>query len=448
MLNFRGRPTANCQGVSRRAALQIGTAAFAASAWTLADLTRAEARTPEGTRRKSVINVFLAGGPPHHDTFDPKPDAPAEIRGDIKAIPTRVPGIQLGECFPLLAEMMPDLAVVRSIVGAQGGHDGYQCTTGFPQSSLASIGGRPGVGSVLGKLYGPAEPGVPPFVGLAAKTSHVEWSDPGQPGFLGAGYAAFRPSGPDLANMTLNPANQSALGDRRSLLRRLDTLRRDIDTSGALEAADRHTAQALEVLTASRLVDALDLTKEDAKVRARYGDGKPFQFQYDGAPTANEHFLMARRLIQAGVRAVSLSYGRWDSHVKNAELVRDHGPKLDRGLSALIWDLKRLNLLDDTVVIAWGEFGRTPRLNKDGGRDHWPQVSCALIAGGGLRTGQAIGSTDRLGESAKTRPVTFGDVLATVYHALGVNPETASVLDPTGRPQFVAEGKVIRELAG
>ena len=430
--------------------LQIGTVAFAGTAFTLADLTRAEAAAESAggspTRHKAVINVFLAGGPPHQDTFDLKPDAPAAVRGEFKPIKTNVPGVDICEVFPRLAKMADKLAILRAVVGAGGGHDGYQVTTGFAKQSLAALGGRPSLGSVLSKLHGPVDPSVPPFVGLAGKSGEMEWSNPGRPGFLGASAAAFRPSGPDLANMTLNAANKVDLTSRRKLLAGIDTLRRDIDSTGAMAAADAHTARALDVLLSSKLVDALDLSKEDPKVRARYGDGKPYQFQFDGTPTANEHFLMARRLIDAGARCVSMSYGRWDSHAKNFALVRDHGPKLDQGLSALIEDLDRSGRLADTVIAVWGEFGRSPRINKEAGRDHWPQVSCALLAGGGLKTGQVVGSTSRLGETAKDRPVGFGDVFATIYHALGVNPETATLNDPTGRPQHVTEGKAIREL--
>jgi uncharacterized protein (DUF1501 family) len=248
-----------------------------------------------------------------------------------------------------------------------------------------------------------------------------------------------------MANMRLNPVNQSQLADRKALLAGFDALRRERDAGGPLAAADAHTQRALDVLLSSRLVDALDLSKEDPKVRERYGDGKPYNHQYDGAPTANDQLLMARRLVQAGARCVTLTFGRWDSHFKNFDLVRDHGGKLDMALSALIWDLDRLGLLDDTLVIAWGEFGRTPRINKDAGRDHWPQVSCALLAGGRLRTGQVVGSTNRLGEYANDRPVTFGDVFATLYHALGLTPQT-TVPDPTGRPQHLSDGQPIREL--
>ncbi len=225
-----------------------------------------------------------------------------------------------------------------------------------------------------------------------------------------------------------------------------DGLRRELDADGQYAAADALTDRALGVLTSSRLLDALDLSKESEKVRERYGDGKPYNFQYDGAPTVNDHLLLARRLVEAGARVVTLSYGRWDSHGKNFDLVRDHGAKLDQGLSALIDDLEARGMLDDVTVVAWGEFGRTPRINKDAGRDHWPQVSCALLAGGGMKTGQAIGATNRLGEYAKERPVAFGEVFATLYHNLGIDPETTTINDPTGRPQHLTEQPAMREL--
>lgn len=450
MLELLGPATRYCDGISRRSALKIGAFSFGAASLTLADVYRAEAaqqgQSSKGNQHKAIINVFLGGGPPHQDMWDIKTEAPAEIRGEFNPIATAVPGLQIGECFPKIAGMMDKFAVVRSIVGAQGGHDGFQCTTGFPQNSLAPLGGRPSIGSVLSKACGPVDPSVPPFVGLAQPTQHMPWSDAGRTGFLGPTFGAFKPSGPDLANMKLNASNVDHLADRKRLLAGFDGLKRELDANGALAGMDSHTQRAMDVLMSSKLLDALDVSKEDPKIRDRYGDGKPYKFQYDGAPTASEQFLTARRLVQAGARCVTLSFGRWDSHGKNFDLVRDHGGKLDRALAALVWDLERLDLLDDVTVIAWGEFGRTPRINKDAGRDHWPQVSCAILAGGGLRTGQAIGTTNRLGEHAKDRPVTFGDMFATLYHALGLNPETTTVPDPTGRPQHVCDGTPLREL--
>ncbi len=451
MLNIPFGRTRFCDGISRRNFLKVGTFSFGAASLSLADLYRAEAAgTTQNGRslagHKAVINIFLGGGPPHQDMWDIKTEAPAEIRGEFKPIATSVPGIQIGETFTRIARSADKFAFIRSVIGAQGGHDAYQCTTGWKKESLATMGGRPSLGSTVARVQGSVDPSVPPFIGLAERTQHAPWSDPGQVGFLGATYAPFKPSGPDLANMVLNAANKDHLPDRKRLLASFDDLKREIDAGGVLRGADAHTERAMNVLTSSRLVEALDLSRESPKVRERYGDGKPFQFQYDGAPTVNEHLLMARRLVEAGARVVTLSYGRWDSHGKNFDLVRDHGAKLDRCLTALVEDLDVRGMLDDVTVIAWGEFGRTPQVNKEGGRDHWPQVSCAILAGGGMKTGQVIGSTTRNGGDAKDRPVTFGEIFATLYHNLGLNPETATMMDPTGRPQHLAEGRAMPEL--
>ncbi|HEY2909460.1 MAG TPA: DUF1501 domain-containing protein [Gemmataceae bacterium] len=449
MLNIPFGRTRFCDGVSRRNFLRIGTFAFGATSLSLADIYRAEAAQGNqgslANRHKAVINIFLGGGPPHQDMWEIKTEAPKEIRGEFKPIATKVPGIQIGETFTRIAGMADKFAFLRSVVGARGGHDAYQCTTGWPQQSLASMGGRPSIGSVVAKLQGNVDPSVPPFIGLAEKTQHMPWSDAGQTGFLGATFAPFKPSGPDMANMVLNAANKDHMIDRKKLLDSFDDLKRNIDAGGAIQGADAHTERALSVLTSSKLMEALDLSKESPKTRERYGDGKPYQYQYDGAPTVNDQLLMARRLVEAGARVVTLSYGRWDSHGKNFDLVRDHGGKLDQCLTALVEDLELRGMLDDVTVIAWGEFGRTPQVNKGAGRDHWPQVSCAIMAGGGMKTGQAIGSTDRLGGHAKDRPVGFGDVFATLYRNLGLAAES-TVNDPTGRPQHVAEGVALPEL--
>jgi len=247
-------------------------------------------------------------------------------------------------------------------------------------------------------------------------------------------------------DLVLKKDIQTSLGDRRSMLKLFDNLKKAADHGGSIEGIDAAQDKALNVLTSSKLLDAMDLNKESSKVRDRYGDGKPYQFQYDGAPTANDHLLMARRLVEAGTRVVSLSYGRWDSHGKNFDMVRDHGRKLDQGLSALLDDLETRGILEDVTVVVWGEFGRTPRINKDAGRDHWPQVSCALMFGGGIKGGQVVGATNRLGEYAKERPVSFGEVFATLYHNLGLDPMHHTLLDQTGRPQHLTPDAPIREL--
>ncbi len=447
MLTLFGQKMRLCDGVTRRGFLRIGALGVGASCLTLADVFRSEARAGlTGTGPKAVINIYLDGGPSHQDMWDLKMEAPSEIRGEFKPIATNVPGIQICEVFPKLAARMDKCAVIRTIVGASGGHDAVQCMSGWDHKSLSAMGGRPSIGAAVARLQGPVDPSVPPFVGLAAPTGHMPWSDSGTPGFLGGAYGPFKPDGPGMANLTLKNTTLDQLHDRQRLVNDFDGLRRELDADGQYAAADALTARALGVLTSSRLLDALDLSKESEKVRERYGDGKPYNFQYDGAPTVNEHFLLARRLVEAGARVVTLSYGRWDSHGKNFDLVRDHGSKLDQGLGALIDDLEARGMLDDVTVVAWGEFGRTPRINKDAGRDHWPQVSCALLAGGGMKTGQAIGATNRLGEYAKERPVAFGEVFATLYHNLGIDPETTTINDPTGRPQHVVDDPVMREL--
>lgn len=446
MLSIFGRNSRFCDGVSRRSFLRIGALGLGAGALNLADVFRAEAKAGTGHSHKAVINIFLGGGPPHQDMWDIKTEAPTEIRGEFKPIATKVNGLQIGEVFPKIAALMNRFAVIRSIVGAAGGHDAVQCTTGWAPRDLGAVGGRPSLGAAVTKLQGTVDPSVPAFAGLAEPTKHVPWSDAGKPGFLGPSYAAFKPDGPGLANLTLRGITRDQLADRRRLLDCFDDLRRDIDASGQMDGLDAMTERALGVLTSSRLLEALDLTRENEKVRARYGDGKPYNFQFDGAPTCNDQLLLARRLVEAGVRVVTLSYGRWDSHGKNFDLVRDHGTKLDQGLTALVEDLETRGMLNDVTVVAWGEFGRTPRINKGAGRDHWPQVSCAILAGGGMKLGQAIGATNRLGEHAARRPVHFQEVFATLYHNLGINPATTHLIDPTGRPQHLVQMPAISEL--
>ncbi len=445
MLNVAGPTSRYCDGVSRRNFLKIGALSFGAMNLTLADVYRAEAAQGQ-TSHKAVINIFLGGGPPHQDMWEIKTEAPVEIRGEFRPIATNVPGIQICEVFTRLSKMMDKSVVIRSVTGAQDRHDAIQCMTGYPHNSLAPLGGRPSLGAVATRLQGVVDPSVPAFVGLAAPTQHRPWSDPGQTGFLGPAYLPFKPDGPGMTNLQLNGVTVDQFANRRQLLTSFDSLRRDIDAGGSLAGMDAAQQRALGVLTSSKLLNALDVSQEPLRVRERYGDGKPYNFQYDGAPTVNDQLLMARRLVEAGARVVTLSYGRWDSHGQNFALVRDHGAKLDQCLSALIEDLDNRGMLNDVTVIAWGEFGRTPRINNGAGRDHWAPVSCAFMAGGGMRTGQAIGATNRLGEYALSRPVTHGEIFATLYKNIGLNPATHFVPDPTGRPQHLADGHPLPEL--
>ncbi len=448
MLTILGRKSKFCDGVSRRGFLKIGGLSMAAAGGvSLASIMNAQAASGVHKSDKAIINIFLGGGPPHQDMWEIKTDAPAEIRGEFSPIETSVPGIQIGECFPRLAAMMDKLVVIRSVVGNSGAHDAHQCFSGWDRRSLSSVGGRPAIGAALAKIHGATDPGIPAAVALAAKTQHVPWSEPGSPGFLGAAYQPFRPNGSGMDDLTLNGITLDRLHDRRMLLTSLDGLKRSADATGMMEGMDSFTQAAFGVLTSKGLADALDISKEPVEVRERYGDGKPYKFQYDGAPTCNDHILLARRLVEAGVRSVTLSYGRWDSHGANFDMVRDHGGKLDQAVSALVEDLDQRGMLDNVTVLVWGEFGRTPRINDGAGRDHWPQVSCALMAGGGMKTGQAIGATNRLGEYAAERPVDVQEVVATAYRNLGIDPMNTTLSDPTGRPQFLVDiREPIREL--
>jgi hypothetical protein len=231
----------------------------------------------------------------------------------------------------------------------------------------------------------------------------------------------------------------SHLTDRLSLLSHFDRMRRELDAKGTMDALDLFNRQAMGILTSSKLLDALDLTKEPQAVRDKYGQGDPKNYG-DGAPRNLEHFLLARRLVEAGARVVTLNFGRWDFHSSNfSECKNTHFPMFDQGMHALITDLHQRGMDKDVAVVAWGEFGRTPRINKDAGRDHWPQVGGGLIAGGGFRTGQVIGATDRDGARITQRPVHFGEVHASLYRHFGIDPRSVTLPDYTGRPNFLVD---------
>jgi uncharacterized protein (DUF1501 family) len=255
--------------------------------------------------------------------------------------------------------------------------------------------------------------------------------------------------------MALHGVNVEQLADRRTLLRSFDAMRRDMDASGTMQGMDHFNEQAFGLLTSSRLAEALDLSREDPRVVARYGTGNPRIFMDDnGAPRVPQSLLMARRLIEAGARVVTLNYSKWDWHggPNNSIFKREAEdfPVFDQCVSALVEDLHQRGLDEDCTVVILGEFGRTPRISAQVGRDHWPQVNCALLAGGGMRTGQVIGATDRLGGEAVSRPVTFGELFATLYKNLGIDVGRATLTDLSGRPQYLVEDQAqpLRELVG
>jgi hypothetical protein len=443
MLTILGKQTAGfCDGFSRRSFLKIG--GMALGGLSLRQLLAAESQAGTGRSHKAIINIFLPGGPAHIDMWDIKTDAPAEIRGEYSAIATNVPGIEISEMFPRIAGMMDRFVPIRTLVGAFGGHDGYQCMTGRIPNNPPG-GGWPALGAWVSKVQGPAKSGVPPHLSLMYKTGASTWGNPGNGGFLGAAHAPFRLVGDagkkKADDMVLGGITLERLHDRTALLGAFDHFRRQADTSGVMDGMDTYGQQAMGILTSSGLADALDLSKEDPRVLERYGQNDP-TYQRDGAPRMVENFCIARRLVEAGARVVSMNFSRWDWHGPdgmNFVQGRVDMPLLDQALSALVNDLHERRLDRDVSVVCWGEFGRTPRINAMASRDHWPQVSCAIMAGGGMRTGQVIGRTNRLGEYAAARPVTFQEVFATLYHNIGIDVNTVTALDNHGRPQYLVD---------
>lgn len=467
MLKFLGKPYRQCDGVTRRGFLTAG--ALGVGQLTLPTLLRAEAEQELGRSRKAIINIHLDGGPPQMDTIDLKPNAPVELRGEFKPISTRVPGFQICELMPRIAAMADRLAFIRSLVGAEGRHDAFQCMSGFAQKDLASLGGRPAFGCVIHKLLGQPDDVAPSFVDMMQGRPLVRNS--ARPGFLGPAFSPFRPDLSQVFPRPLEPGMEkelAALGSnhsvslsldqsldsdrldgRRQLLSRLDRLKREFDAAGMMEAMDAFHQKAANILTSGELAKALDLSNVSAEELARYTAESPSVARFT---TADDHrsmrkLLLARRLIEAGVRCVSVTLSDFDTHSKNFQRMRHLLPILDVGLHALVNDLDQRGMLRDVLVVVWGEFGRTPKINKQGGRDHWPRVSPAILVGGRIQGGAVIGATDRVAGTAVARPVHYQDILATIYHHLGINARQVTVLDPTGRPQYLLDrGQPVHEL--
>ena len=432
MLNWFENGSRFCDGANRREFLKLG--ALAMGGLTLPGLLRAEAQAGAKATGKSIINIFLSGGPTHMDTFDLKPNAPIEFRGEFRPIPTNVPGFEICEHMPMLAAMGDKITAIRSISDMSNEHTNVQGDTGWSVRSLESMGGRPSVGSVMSKMFGASQETptgtAPTFVDLTSST---------RPGFLGQVHAAYRPDGVGRSNLTLNSGvTTGRLSERQNLLSGFDRLRRDIDGSGMMNALDSFTERAVGIITSGEIAKALDTKQEDPRRYDRYGIDQRRD---------SERFLLARRLVSAGVRCVSFSWGGWDTHSNNFVTQRTQLPALDKAMSALIEDLDAEGRLDDTIIMMSGEFGRTPRVNGSAGRDHWPQAAFFFLAGGGLRHGQFIGSTNSKGERPLDRPIHLQEVFTTVYEQLGINTEAATLMDPNGRPQYLMDHrKLIDEL--
>ena len=470
MLTIPGPQSRYCDGISRRSWLQIGGLALGGLA--LPGILRAEAGRGTRSRAKGIIMVLLPGGPSHLDMYDLKPNAPAEVRGEFRPIATNVPGIEVCELMPRLAAMADKLVLVRSLVGFRDDHNTHWCSTGWeshpPMPSSAIVAGYPpgdwpSMGSVLSRQFGPLAPGVPPAIDLTPVDSDARFilrTPPTQPGYLGAAHAGFEVQALDRRNITLSGISLHRLADRRALLSSFDAFRRRVDRGEFADGSDDYQQQAFGVITSQRLAEALDLSREDTTVRGRYGLDRRYPNERQGK-TVLDQFLLARRVIEAGARCVTLAFSRWpfgrmlrgdynwDWHKDNFAEAREALPLFDLGMSALIHDLDDRGQLEDIAIVAWGEFGRTPKINKEAGRDHWPNVAGALLAGGGLRCGQVLGSTTRWGEEPLTRPVHFRDVFATLYQRMGIDVATTQFTDLSGRPQYlVGDHRPLPELIG
>jgi hypothetical protein len=426
---------------SRRGFLKIGS--LGVGGLSLSELLRDEAKAGIRSSTKSVIFIYLVGGPPHQDMFDLKPNAPAEIRGPWKPIPTNVPGIEICEAFPLMAKMMDKFTIIRSLVGNQIDHDAVQVFNGRDPLKPKPGGNWPQFGSVVAKLQGHTEPAVPGFISLCYPCTHPPYNEPGA-GFLGTSYSPYRPIDPGRKELGVREITVDRLADRKTLMKNLENVRRFADTHSSMQSMDTFNSQAFSLLTSSKVADALDLSKEDPRTVARYGTGNPKVFiDENGAPRVPQSLLMARRLIEAGVRVVTLNYSKWDWHggANNSIFQREKEdfPALDQCLSALVEDLHARGLADHCSVVVMGEFGRTPKINGQVGRDHWPQVNLAILAGGGMKSGQVIGATDRIAGEAIDRPVTFGEIYSTLYKNLGIDVANTWVNDIEGRPQSLVE---------
>jgi hypothetical protein len=344
-----------------------------------------------------------------------------------------------------MAQMMDKFVPIRSISDADGRHDAYQCMTGRRFDDRQPPGGWPSAGGFVSKLQGDVNTAVPPNVALMYKTGHREWGESGTGGFLGLRHNPFNLLGREARgsaeNMVLQGVTLERLQNRRELMKAFDQFRSSVDASGVMEGMDIYSQKAMGILTTSKLADALDLSKEDPQIVARYGKSDE-KFQRDGAPRMIENFCIARRLVEAGARFVAMNYSRWDWHGgdgMNFPMSREEFPLLDQGLCALVTDLHERGLDKDVSVVVWGEFGRTPKINSNNSRDHWPKVSCALLAGGGMRTGQVIGQTNRYAEYAVERPVKFQEVFATLYHNIGLDLNGTRIFDGAGTPRYLVD---------
>lgn len=441
--------------VNRRGFIKAGV--LGTAGLSLARLLQAEAQAKQSTissRSPAVMILWMRGGPSHIDMWDPKPLAPEEYRGEFGTISTSVPGIQLTDMLPKSAKLMHKWSIVRSLYHHDAGHSsGDQiCFTGYNSGPKPDENIYPSIGSIVSKIYSEQHPTLPPYVmiprmvpgtgsaylGVTHKPFETQ-ADPANPG-------PFKLPNFDLpAGLTLEQ-----IGDRKSLLLEFDRMRRSLDASGQLDALDRFQQRAWNILTSSAVRDAFNLEAEPRALREKYGFMPPFDPKASdrcGCPNWAQRMILARRLIEAGVRLVTVDLRWWDTHVKGFESLRDGFlPRWDQAFSALIEDMEERGLLENTLVLAWGEFGRTPRVNNNAGRDHYPNVFSAALFGGPVHGGRVVGESDGKGAFPKSNAKTPQDILATVYRHLGIATDT-HFLNASGRPiPILPSGKPIEEL--
>jgi hypothetical protein len=431
----RQRSTEFCDGISRRGLIKAGLGGLIGL--TLPELLqlRSEAAEASGSKQDTaVIYLELAGGPTQHETYDPKPMAPAEYRGPLSTVSTRLPGIHFSEYMSQQAQVADRLAVIRSIHHDSGSHgtSSHMTQTGYYLRDRQNRENEmPSAGSIAARLRGPNQDGMPAFASLPSSMRF------GRAGWLGKGFNPFETGKSanttnfQVPNLTLlSGMTTDRLDDRRALLSGFDASRRIIDNRGAAEATDDFTRQAFEMVTGDSARSAFDISEESAATRERYGQNP-----------IGQDVLLARRLVERGVTFVTVrcsTLGSWDDHTGVADRMKAKGPGFDQAVAALVTDLYESGLAEQVMLVAMGEFGRTPRVNKSAGRDHWGQVMSVLMSGGNLRVGQVIGASDSTGAVPADSPYRPEHVLAMLYRHLGIDPQT-TFQDNSGRPRYVLE---------
>ena len=440
---FDRQSTKCCDGLSRRKFLRIGSLGVAGL--TLPSVLRAAPN-----RSRSAVIIYLPGGPTQHETFDPKPFASAEIRGSFRPAATNLPGVHFCELLPKLSAMADKFSIIRSLVGFKNRHESFQCYTGRPGGRSEDGepgGGWPSFGSMASAVLGAASNGMVPYVDAAPKMSYAPYGNngihlqgrPSWPGFTGHKHVPFALEGEVKSDLVLNGIDLSRLDDRRNLLNALGKHQQQVESGGV----DIFQQQAFSMLTSGRLADALDLQREPQAMRDRYGESQKTDPSFGGAPQDAQRLLLTRRLIEAGVRCVSVAFGAWDWHANREGTIeylsKKYLPVFDHALSVFLQDLDQRGLLETTTVVVWGEFGRTPRINAKGGRDHWPGTQSVLIAGGGVQGGHIIGETDSIGGVPVDRPVHVQEVFATLYRNIGLDVNRVGIPDLNGRPRYLVD---------